>query len=194
MSSSPWERLWNGDEDVATPFHAGGSVDMRPLEPTHPKMLSPFSVGVGNSFSTLGAGRVAQRLAQLPYTQLVGGSNPSSPTKSFPFRSRSPSFPKDFSTAIIPDRFRAAEISRRGAGTLRETGKRKCGPTYSLTQGRRSDSPFRPCGRVFNANGVAYDLSRCVALGVRFGGSSLKRRSVLESGNWPLETPTGFAS
>ena len=22
MSSSPWERLWNGDEDVATPFHA----------------------------------------------------------------------------------------------------------------------------------------------------------------------------
>ena len=54
---------------------------MRPLEPTHPKMLSPFSVRVGNSFSTLGAGRVAQRLAQLPYTQLVGGSNPSSPTK-----------------------------------------------------------------------------------------------------------------
>ncbi len=47
----------------------------------HPKMLSPFSVGVGNSFATLGAGRVAQRLAQLPYTQLVGGSNPSSPTK-----------------------------------------------------------------------------------------------------------------
>ena len=23
MSSSPCERLWNGDEDVATPFHAG---------------------------------------------------------------------------------------------------------------------------------------------------------------------------
>jgi hypothetical protein len=23
MSSSPRERLWNGDEDVATPFHAG---------------------------------------------------------------------------------------------------------------------------------------------------------------------------
>ncbi len=23
MSSSPWEWLWNGDEDVATPFHAG---------------------------------------------------------------------------------------------------------------------------------------------------------------------------
>jgi hypothetical protein len=22
MSSSPWEWLWNGDEDVATPFHA----------------------------------------------------------------------------------------------------------------------------------------------------------------------------
>ncbi len=22
MSSSPWERLWNGDEDVATPFPA----------------------------------------------------------------------------------------------------------------------------------------------------------------------------
>jgi hypothetical protein len=24
MSSSPWEWLWNGDEDVATPLHAGG--------------------------------------------------------------------------------------------------------------------------------------------------------------------------
>ncbi len=23
MSSSPWEWLWNGDEDVASPFHAG---------------------------------------------------------------------------------------------------------------------------------------------------------------------------
>jgi hypothetical protein len=23
MSSSPWEWLWNGDEDVATPFHVG---------------------------------------------------------------------------------------------------------------------------------------------------------------------------
>jgi hypothetical protein len=23
MSSSPWEWLWNGDEDVATPLHAG---------------------------------------------------------------------------------------------------------------------------------------------------------------------------
>jgi hypothetical protein len=23
MSSSPCEKLWNGDEDVATPFHAG---------------------------------------------------------------------------------------------------------------------------------------------------------------------------
>ncbi len=23
MSSSPWERLWNGDEDVATPLRAG---------------------------------------------------------------------------------------------------------------------------------------------------------------------------
>ena len=119
-----------------------------------PKMLSPIPVRVGNSFATLGAGRVAQRLAQLPYTQLVGGSNPSSPTKSFPSRSRSPSFPKDFSTAMVSVRFHAAEIPRRGAMTPRETGKRKCGPTNSLTQGRRSDSPFRPCVRVFNANGV----------------------------------------
>ena len=23
MSSSPWEWLWNGDEDVDTPFHVG---------------------------------------------------------------------------------------------------------------------------------------------------------------------------
>ncbi len=23
MSSSPWEWLWNGNEDVATPFHLG---------------------------------------------------------------------------------------------------------------------------------------------------------------------------
>jgi hypothetical protein len=23
MSSSPWEWLWNGDEDVASPFHVG---------------------------------------------------------------------------------------------------------------------------------------------------------------------------
>jgi hypothetical protein len=25
MSSSPWEWVWNGDEDVATPFHAGAA-------------------------------------------------------------------------------------------------------------------------------------------------------------------------
>jgi hypothetical protein len=30
MSSSPWERVWNGDEDVATPFHAGGSIQRLP--------------------------------------------------------------------------------------------------------------------------------------------------------------------
>jgi hypothetical protein len=32
MSSSPWEWLWIGDEDVATPLH-GGSVKMRPAPP-----------------------------------------------------------------------------------------------------------------------------------------------------------------
>jgi hypothetical protein len=30
MSSSPWERVWNGDEDVATPFHAGGRLQRLP--------------------------------------------------------------------------------------------------------------------------------------------------------------------
>jgi hypothetical protein len=25
MSSSPWEWVWNGDEDVATPFHTGAA-------------------------------------------------------------------------------------------------------------------------------------------------------------------------
>jgi hypothetical protein len=29
MSSSPADRLWNGDEAVATRFHAGGWVWMR---------------------------------------------------------------------------------------------------------------------------------------------------------------------
>ena len=36
--------------------------------------------GANGRARTLARGRVAQRLAQLPYTQLVGGSNPSSPT------------------------------------------------------------------------------------------------------------------
>jgi hypothetical protein len=31
MSSSSLERHWNGDEDVATPFHAGGSIQRCPL-------------------------------------------------------------------------------------------------------------------------------------------------------------------
>ena len=35
MSSSPWERFWNGDEDVATPFHAGPSHDVPRLR-LHP--------------------------------------------------------------------------------------------------------------------------------------------------------------
>ncbi len=26
MSSSPWEQAREGDEDVATPFHAGGGI------------------------------------------------------------------------------------------------------------------------------------------------------------------------
>jgi hypothetical protein len=32
MSSSPWERLWNGDEDVATPFHVGGVSRSQTIE------------------------------------------------------------------------------------------------------------------------------------------------------------------
>jgi hypothetical protein len=30
MSSSPWERLWTGDEDVATPFPVVASIKVRP--------------------------------------------------------------------------------------------------------------------------------------------------------------------
>jgi hypothetical protein len=31
MSSSPWEWLWNGDEDVATPFHPGAVSRCAPV-------------------------------------------------------------------------------------------------------------------------------------------------------------------
>ena len=41
MSSSPWERFWNGDEDVATPFHAGPSHDV-------PRLQTPSSRGIDN--------------------------------------------------------------------------------------------------------------------------------------------------
>jgi len=40
-SSSPWERPWNGDEDVATPFHAG-PCEMYP----HTGSSRHFTVGV----------------------------------------------------------------------------------------------------------------------------------------------------
>jgi hypothetical protein len=40
MSSSPWERLWNGDEDVATPFRMKLETENFELTPAKPSPCS----------------------------------------------------------------------------------------------------------------------------------------------------------
>jgi hypothetical protein len=70
MSTSPWERLWNGDEDVATPFlfSSGGSINVRPI-------VGNSDVGVdsgmgvamyGGLHLTTDKGDVRQRWVRIP--------------------------------------------------------------------------------------------------------------------------------
>jgi hypothetical protein len=51
MSSSPWEWLWNGDEDVATPFHAG-AVSQRSHGVGAHLDTAPFWKGCGAAMSS----------------------------------------------------------------------------------------------------------------------------------------------
>ncbi len=61
MSSSPWERLWNGDEDVATPFHWGQCQDAPALvERSTPPLPS---LGNGPTF----AGMEVAESVQCPF-------------------------------------------------------------------------------------------------------------------------------
>jgi hypothetical protein len=80
MSSSPWERLWNGDEDVASPFRVGGSfkihtsVGSRDLSPL--RGLSPFREPTHSSrcgLSSAGAPHLGPRLtSDLPLGTKMG--------------------------------------------------------------------------------------------------------------------------
>jgi large subunit ribosomal protein L31 len=51
MSSSPLEKLRKGDEDVATPFHVGSSVEIPPKR-TLPK-INLVSLGAAGTFAPL---------------------------------------------------------------------------------------------------------------------------------------------
>jgi hypothetical protein len=77
MSSSPWEWLWNGDEDVATPLNAGAvskCARAAGLQEIQSGMLT--SLG-GKAFFRPVRGLGSSMAEQLTLNQLVLGSSPS---------------------------------------------------------------------------------------------------------------------
>ena len=50
MSSSPWERLWNGDEDLATSFHGAVLGFAPPCEGAQMQVACPSLNGQGDGW------------------------------------------------------------------------------------------------------------------------------------------------